>query len=106
MVSVSGDGGFLFSAQGLETTTRLGLKITHIILRDNTYDSLGFQEMLRSQYDVERFGARGYRVSSLDEFSSVLQQAMDQPGPTIMDVPVDYRHNVDLAAHLPDDPFH
>ena len=32
VVSVSGDGGFLFSAQELETAARLGLTFTHIIL--------------------------------------------------------------------------
>jgi acetolactate synthase-1/2/3 large subunit len=35
VVSVSGDGGFLFSAQELETATRLGLNFTHVIMRDN-----------------------------------------------------------------------
>jgi acetolactate synthase-1/2/3 large subunit len=118
VVSVSGDGGFLFSAQELETATRLGLSFTHIILRDNSYDMVGFQEMVKygrrsgvqlGDYDVEHFaaafGARGYRVTSMGDFVSVLQQAMDQAGPSIIDVPVDYRHNIDLAAHLPDDPF-
>src|SRR6201997_2581102 len=47
VVSVSGDGGFLFSAQELETATRLGLKFTHIIMRDNTYDMVAFQEVLK-----------------------------------------------------------
>ncbi len=36
VVSVSGDGGFLFSAQELETATRLGLTFTHVLMRDNT----------------------------------------------------------------------
>jgi acetolactate synthase I/II/III large subunit len=36
VVSVSGDGGFLFSARELETAHRLGLTITQMILRDNT----------------------------------------------------------------------
>ena len=46
VVSISGDGGFLFSAQELETATRHGMTFTHIILRDNTYDMVGFQEVL------------------------------------------------------------
>ena len=47
VVSVSGDGGFLFSAQELETATRLNLSFTHIIMRDNTYDMVAFQERLK-----------------------------------------------------------
>lgn len=118
VVSVSGDGGFLFSAQELETASRLGLTFTHIIFRDNSYDMVGFQEELKygrksgvqlGDYDVvsyaKAFGAHGYRVHSLEEFGSVLRQALAEPGPSLIDVPVDYSHNVDLAAHLHDDTF-
>jgi acetolactate synthase I/II/III large subunit len=118
VVSVSGDGGFLFSAQELETATRLGLTFTHIIFRDNTYDMVAFQEVLKygrasgvqlGDYDIvsygAAFGARGYRVKTLDEFSATLRQALAEEGVSLIDVPVDYSHNVDLAAHLHDDSF-
>jgi len=118
IVSISGDGGFLFSAQELETATRLGLKFTHIILRDNTYDMVGFQEVLKygrksgvqlGDYDITHyattFGAKGYRVDTLDEFTTTLQQALAEDGPSLIDVPVDYSHSPDLAAHLHDDLF-
>ncbi|BBX62150.1 acetolactate synthase [Mycobacterium saskatchewanense] len=118
VVSVSGDGGFLFSAQELETATRLGLTFTHVIFRDNSYDMVGFQEVLKygrksgvqlADYDIvsyaAAFGARGYRVNTLDEFSSTLRRALAENGPSLIDVPVDYSRNTDLAAHLHDDPF-
>lgn len=118
VVSVSGDGGFLFSAQELETATRLGLSFTHIILRDNNYDMVGFQEVLKygrksgvqlGDYDIvsyaAAFGARGYRVKTLDEFSTTLRQALAEDGPSLIDVPVDYSRNTELAAHLHNDAF-
>jgi acetolactate synthase-1/2/3 large subunit len=118
IVSVSGDGGFLFTGQELETATRLGLTFTHIIFRDNTYDMVGFQEVLKygrtsgvqlGDYDIvsyaAAFGARGYRVTTLDDFSTTLDQALAEEGPSLIDVPVDYSGNTDLAAHLHDDPF-
>jgi acetolactate synthase-1/2/3 large subunit len=118
VVSVSGDGGFLFSAQELETATRLGLTFTHVIMRDDTYDMVGFQEELKygrrsgvdlGGYDVvsyaESFGAHGYRVGSLEEFTTVFAESLSQPGPTLIDVRVDYSRNTDLAAHLHDDVF-
>ncbi len=118
VVSISGDGGFLYSAQELETATRLGLTFTHIILRDNSYDMVGFQEVLKygrrsgvqlGDYDIvsyaAAFGARGYVVKTLDEFGATLRQALAEDGPSLIDVPVDYSHNVDLAAELHDDPF-
>jgi acetolactate synthase-1/2/3 large subunit len=113
VVSISGDGGFLFSAQELETATRLGLTFTHVIMRDNTYDMVGFQEVLKyrrksgvqlGDYDIvsyaQSFGARGYRVESLDEFETVLEQTLSEDGPSLIDVPVDYSGNTDLGTHL------
>jgi acetolactate synthase-1/2/3 large subunit len=118
VVSVSGDGGFLFSAQELETATRLGLTFTHIIIRDNSYDMVAFQEVLKygrksgvqlGDYDIvsyaAAFGARGYRVKTLDEFVTTLRQALAEDGPSLIDVPVDYSRNVELAAHLHEDSF-
>jgi acetolactate synthase I/II/III large subunit len=118
VVSVSGDGGFLFSAQELETATRLGLTFTHIILRDNSYDMVAFQEVLKygrksgvqlGDYDVvsyaAAFGAHGYRVNTLDEFRATLRQALAEDGVSLIDVPVDYSRNTDLAAQLHDDSF-
>ena len=118
VVSVSGDGGFLFSAQELETAVRLGLSFAHVIMRDNTYDMVGFQEVLKygrksgvqlGDYDIvsfaEAFGARGYRVETLEEFEAVLKQALSEDGPSLIDVPVDYSHNTDLGAQLHEGAF-
>jgi len=118
VVSVSGDGGFLFSAQEMETTTRLGLNFTHVIMRDNCYDMVAFQEVLKygrtsgvelGDYDVVQyagaFGANGIRISSMDAFADALRHSLTQPGVTIIDVPVDYSRNTDLFAQLHDGVF-
>jgi acetolactate synthase-1/2/3 large subunit len=113
VVSVSGDGGFLFSAQELETATRLGLNFTHVIMRDNAYDMVAFQEILKygrtsgvelGEYDIVQyagaFGAKGIRVSSMGEFEEALKQSLTESGVTIIDVPVDYSRNTELFAQL------
>jgi acetolactate synthase I/II/III large subunit len=118
VVSVSGDGGFLFSAQELETATRLGLSFTHVILRDNAYDMVAFQEILKygrasgvqlGDYDVAQyagaFGATGIRINSIDEFENAFKQSLSDPGITIIDVPVDYTRNTELFAQLHDGVF-
>jgi acetolactate synthase-1/2/3 large subunit len=118
VVSISGDGGFLFSAQELETATRLGLTFTHVIMRDNTYDMVGFQEVLKygrksgvqlGDYDIvsyaKSFGARGYRVETLHEFQTVLKQSLSDDGPSLIDVPVDYSHNTELGTQLHEGAF-
>jgi len=113
VVSVSGDGGFLFSAQELETATRLGLSFTHVIMRDNTYNMVAFQEELKygrtsgvqlGDYDIVHyaaaFGAKGVRVSSLTEFEDAFTRSLAEPGVTIIDVLVDYSRNTELFAEL------
>jgi acetolactate synthase I/II/III large subunit len=115
VVSVSGDGGFLFSAQELETATRLGLHFTHIIMRDNAYDMVAFQQVAKygrssgvqlGDYDITQyaaaFGAKGIRVNSMDEFEHALKQTLSDTGITIIDVPVDYSRNSELFAQLHD----
>jgi acetolactate synthase I/II/III large subunit len=116
VVSVSGDGGFLFSAQELETATRLGLSFTHVIMRDNAYNMVAFQEQLKygrtsgvqlGDYDIAHyaaaFGAKGIRVGAMTEFEAALKQSLDEPGITIIDVLVDYSRNTELFAELHDD---
>jgi len=115
VVSVSGDGGFLFSAQELETATRLGLSFIHVIMRDNTYNMVAFQEELKygrtsgvqlGDYDIVHyaaaFGAKGVRVSSLTEFEDAFTGSLAEPGVTIIDVLVDYSRNTELFAELHD----
>jgi acetolactate synthase-1/2/3 large subunit len=115
VVSVSGDGGFLFSAQELETATRLGLSFTHVIMRDNAYNMVAFQEELKygrtsgvqlGDYDIAQyaaaFGAKGVRVSSLTEFEDAFTRSLGEAGVTIIDVLVDYSRNTELFAELHD----
>lgn len=118
VVSVSGDGGFLFSAQELETANRLGLNFTHVIMRDNSYDMVKFEAVMKygrangvelGDYDVASyaaaFGATGVRVRTLGEFRSQLRESLDRQGVTVIDVPVDYSRTADLSAVLHDDAF-
>jgi acetolactate synthase I/II/III large subunit len=118
VVSVSGDGGFLFSADELETATRLGLSFTHVIMRDNGYDMVAFQQMLKygrtsgvqlGDYDVTKyaaaFGAKGIRISNMDEFDNAFKESLSDAGITIIDVPVDYTRNTELFAELHDGVF-
>ncbi|MBV8628438.1 MAG: acetolactate synthase AlsS, partial [Paraburkholderia sp.] len=113
LVSVSGDGGFLFSATELETASRLGLSFTHVLLRDNAYNLVAFQEVMKygresgvqlGDYDIAHyaaaFGATGIRVTSMHEFENAFEKSLTDPGITILDVWVDYSHTIDLYAQL------
>lgn len=121
VISVSGDGGFLFSAQDLETAVRLHLPIVHIIWNDGKYNMVEFQEEMKygrsSGVDfgpvdfvkyAESFGAKGYRVDSKDSFEETLKQALidAENGPVLIDVPIDYKDNVTLGETILPDEFY
>ncbi|MCI1857287.1 MAG: acetolactate synthase AlsS [Sporolactobacillus sp.] len=113
-VSMSGDGGFLFSAMELETAVRLKLPIVHIVWRDGTYDMVAFQQKMKyhrtsgvdfGPIDIvkyaEAFGAKGLRVTGPDQLEPVLRQALTiSDGPVVVDVPVDYSDNIELGKSL------
>ncbi|MGI2747670.1 acetolactate synthase AlsS [Bacillus cytotoxicus] len=113
VVSVSGDGGFLFSAMELETAVRLNAPIVHLVWRDGTYDMVAFQQMMKygrtsatefGDVDIvkyaESFGATGLRVNEPEELESVLKEALKAEGPVVVDIPIDYRDNLKLSEKL------
>jgi len=112
VVAVSGDGGFLMNSQELETACRLRLPIVNVIFRDGGYNLIQWKQQthLGRESGVKfgnpdfvalaaAFGAKGYRVDSARALGPILAEALAQPGPSIVDVPVDYQ-NAKLTAGL------
>lgn len=113
VISVSGDGGFLFSAMELETAVRLKCNLVHLVWIDGSYDMVRFQEMAKygrssgvdfGPVDVvkyaDAFGARGLTIQKPDQIVPTLKSAMAMQGPVIVGVPVDYRDNHRLMTSL------
>jgi acetolactate synthase-1/2/3 large subunit len=119
VISISGDGGFLYSAGELETAVRLKCNLVHLVWIDGAYNMVRFQQMAKYGRDAavefgpvdvvkfaEAFGAKGFRIDTPDQIKTVLRQAMDLPGPVLIGVPVDYRDNPGLMAGLHKDVIH
>ncbi len=111
VISISGDGGFLFSAMELETAVREQRHFVHFVWRDGSYDMVGAQEMMKygrksgvefGRVDLvkfaESFGARGFALQSADEILPALAEAQSLAGPVLIDVPIDYSHNAAMFA--------
>lgn len=111
-VSVSGDGGFFFSGQELSTAVQLGLNTVSLVWNDNAnYDMVKFQEEKKyagqsagvkfANIDIVKFaesmGAKGLRVETPDQLDAILDEAFATEGPVVIDIPVDYSHNFELA---------
>ena len=119
IVSVSGDGGFLFSAQDLETAVRKKLNIVHLIWNDGHYNMVEFQEKMKYQRAsgvdfgpvdfvkyAEAFGAKGIRATSIEELEKALEEGFATEGPVIIDIPIDYRDNEKLGETILPDQFY
>lgn len=109
VISISGDGGFLFSAMELETAVREKLHFVHCVWRDGSYNMVKEQQLMKYDREAsvefgrvdlvkfaESFGAHGFLVKDSNEFSSILQQALQLPGPVLIEVPIDYSDNPEL----------
>lgn len=110
VISMSGDGGFLFSGQELETAVRLKSNLVHLVWNDGTYDMVAFQQQKKYGKDAavklgpvdfamyaESMGAKGLRVDKVSDLEAVLAEALATEGPVVVDIPVDYRDNIKLA---------
>lgn len=119
IISVSGDGGFLFSAQDLETAVRKKLNIVHLIWNDGRYNMVEFQEIMKYQRSsgvnfgpvdfvkyAEAFGAKGLRVTNVEELDQALAEGFETEGPVIIDIPIDYRDNEKLGETILPDQFY
>jgi acetolactate synthase I/II/III large subunit len=106
VLSISGDGGFLFSAMELETAVRLKCNLVHMVWIDHSYDMVRFQEIAKygrasgvdfGPVDVvrfaEAFGAKGLKIETPDQISFTIKNALEMQGPVIIGVEVDYRDN-------------
>jgi acetolactate synthase I/II/III large subunit len=113
VVALCGDGGFLMNSQELETAKRIGAGIVVVIWRDNGYGLIDWKQRnaFGRPYAVEfgnpdfvayaeSFGIPGFRPNTADELYPTLMRALETPGPSVIDVPIDYAENVRLTERL------
>jgi acetolactate synthase I/II/III large subunit len=113
VVALCGDGGFLMNSQELETAKRIGANITVVVWRDDGYGLIDWKQ--RNEFgrpfgvefgnpdfvDYARsFGIAGFRPSSAADLLPTLRRALDIDGPSLVEVPIDYRENLRLTESL------
>ncbi|KAJ9608929.1 hypothetical protein H2200_006700 [Cladophialophora chaetospira] len=116
VISVSGDGGFMFSSQEMSTAVQQKCNITHFIWNDEAYNMVEFQEVMKYGRSsgvklggidfvkfAESFGAKGFRIKDSSEVESVIKEALAYEGVSLVDVAIDYSENGKLAGHLIED---
>ena len=102
VVSVSGDGGFMYNVQELSTAVKHGIDIVAIVFADGAYGNV--RRMQKEDYGnrligvdlanpqfpkmAESFGAAGARTSTPDGLRRELAAALKRRGTTLIEVAV------------------
>jgi len=113
VLAICGDAGFLMNAQEMETARRLNSNITVMVWEDFSYGLISWKqdtefgrhtELSFGNPDwlklAEAFGWAGHRVARSRELKRTLAQALDEPGPSLLVLPIDYRENARLTQRL------
>lgn len=114
VISISGDGGFLFSSMELETAMRIKAKFVHLIWNSASYDMVAFQEQAHyagktsgvalGTIDVvayaTAFGCRGIKIQHPDELANALCEGLASEVPMLIDIPIDYSENMRLMEDI------
>ncbi|WNJ90960.1 acetolactate synthase large subunit [Bosea sp. 685] len=120
VMAVCGDGGFMMNSQEMETAVRLGLNLVVVILNDNAYGMIRWKQSVDNFPDfgmtfgnpdfvryAQAYGAKGSRVTAVEELVPTLEAAFAGGGLHLVEVPIDYSENTrvlveELRNHSPD----
>jgi acetolactate synthase-1/2/3 large subunit len=113
VISISGDGGFMFSSMELETAVRLKCNLVHIVWIDGHYDMVRFQQIAKYGRDAavefgpvdvvgiaKACGAHGMMINTPEAIAPTLKKALALEGPVVIGIPVDYRDNHKLMESM------
>ena len=102
VISVAGDGGFMFGIQELATAVQHKIGVIVLLFNNNRYGNV--REMQENLYDnrviatdlhnpdfvklAHAFGANGVRVNNFEDMRKAIQDAKKENLPTIIEVPI------------------
>jgi acetolactate synthase-1/2/3 large subunit len=111
VLAVVGDGGFMMNSQELETALRYGVPIVVLILNDNAFGFIKWEQQSKgfasfgldySNPDfvkyAESYGAVGMKVKGGDSLSDLLRRAFSLKKVVLIECPVDYSVNYETFS--------
>lgn len=115
ILAIAGDAGFLMNSQEMETARRLNSNIVVMVWEDNAYGLISWKQDTHFGQHTDlsfgnpdwltlaaAFGWHGHYISRSRDLKKALQSAFDEPGPSLLVVPIDYRENELLTKKLGD----
>jgi acetolactate synthase-1/2/3 large subunit/sulfoacetaldehyde acetyltransferase len=106
-ISLQGDGGFLYTAQEINTAVRWRIPLVSLVLNNNCHGAEKAQQqrffdqkyigvdLVNPRFDklAEVYGARGFYVERPQDIADTVQAALALDGPSVIEIPV--------AEHFP-----
>ncbi|MEZ4523542.1 MAG: thiamine pyrophosphate-binding protein [Thermomicrobiales bacterium] len=103
VVSINGDGGFLYTMPELATAVRHQIPLVAIVINDGAFGNVKYIQQTRyggreiastlGNPDfvklAESFGAAGLRATNAEELGRAVREGFENNHPTLIDVPVD-----------------
>lgn len=103
VVSISGDGGFMFGVQELATAVQYGIGVVAVVFNNHAYGNVRRDQQQRFGGRVigadlvnpdfvrlaESFGMAGHRVASPAALQAALERALGEGAPALIEVEVD-----------------
>ena len=113
VLAICGDAGFMMNVQEMETARRLDSDITVLVWEDRAYGLIAWKQEgeFGRHTDLsfgnpdwmklaDAFGWHGHHVENSADLAATLEQALDESGPSLVVVPIDYRENMLLTERL------
>jgi acetolactate synthase-1/2/3 large subunit len=102
VIALVGDGGLLFTVAELVTAAELGIPLPVVVVNNGGYGEIRAQMHEQGIDPIgvdlrvpdlprlgEAFGGTGLRVDDPAALAPVLREALERPGPTLIEVPAD-----------------
>ncbi|WP_207796338.1 acetolactate synthase large subunit [Pseudohalioglobus lutimaris] len=113
VLAIAGDGGFLMNVQEMETARRLNCNMVVMVWEDSAYGLIAwkqddhFKRHTDLSFDnpdwmqlASAFGWHGHHVEESKRLKVVLASALQEQGPSLVVIPIDYRENPLLSQKL------
>ncbi len=100
VVSINGDGGFMYNVQELSTQAKFGIPLVTVVFNDNFYGNV--RRIQTQRYNghtiatdlknpdmaalAESFGVAGFKAKTPDDLRATLREAMDLGAPALIEV--------------------
>ena len=111
VLAICGDGGFMINCQELETAKRYEIPIVVLILNDNAFGFIKWEQKNINFEDfgldygnpdfalfAESFEAAGFKVREGDDLVEILERSFSLNRVTVIECPIDYSVNYDTFS--------